>query len=54
MIKLNEESKRHIERNVGLPFDIMVKMSATDIDSFIEKRIGKKLKYFYGYQKYIK
>jgi hypothetical protein len=45
-ISLNEKSKASIERSVGLSFEQIVAMPATEIDSHIEKKIGKKLEFF--------
>ena len=44
MRKLTKETKEHIEESVGLPFDELVRMPLSDITTYIEKRIGKKLK----------
>jgi hypothetical protein len=44
MHQLNENTKASIRRIVGLDFEQMQKMSAEEIDAFIEKRISKRLK----------
>ena len=45
MITLNQTSKKSIERITGLSYENITSMSVEDIDSAIEKRIGKKLKF---------
>ena len=44
MHQLNINTKASINRTVGLDFDRLQKMSAVEIDAFIEKRIGKRLR----------
>ena len=44
MHQLNINTKASINRTVGLDFERLQKMSAEEIDTFIEKRIGKRLK----------
>ena len=44
MHKLNIYTKASINRTVGLDFESLQKMSAEEIDAFIEKRIGRKLR----------
>ena len=44
MHQLNINTKASINRTVGLDFERLQKMSAEEIDAFIEKRIGKRLK----------
>lgn len=43
MHQLNINTKASINRTVGLDFERLQKMSAEEIDAFIEKRIGKRL-----------
>lgn len=43
MHQLSEESKRTIEKNVGIPFDDIVKMDSIQEKVYVEKKIGKKL-----------
>ena len=40
---LSEETKNNIQEDVGIPMDEMLSMSATSIDTKIEKKIRKKL-----------
>ena len=44
MHQLNINTKASINRTVGLDFERLQKMSAEEIDAFIEKRIVKRLK----------
>jgi hypothetical protein len=44
-ISLNQESKRSIEKTTGLSYDQITSMELGDIESAIEKKIGKKLKF---------
>lgn len=43
MYKLNETTKKSVERKTGVKIEEILKLSATDIDKKIETRIGKKL-----------
>lgn len=43
MYKLNETTKKSVERKTGVKIEEILKLSATDIDEKIENRIGKKL-----------
>ena len=45
MLKLRDSTKRHIEKNLGISIDELKRMSHKEYDNFIEKKIGKKLKY---------
>jgi len=42
--RLNEKSRRSIEKKTGLTFDELISKDAETIDSIIEDKIGKKLK----------
>lgn len=42
--RLNEKSKKSIEKKTGLTFDELISKDAETIDSIIEEKIGKKLK----------
>lgn len=44
MHQLNINTKASINRTVGLDFERLQKMSAEEIDAFIENRIGKRLR----------
>lgn len=44
MFRLNERSKKAIQRKLGLDAEAISKMKVEDIDERIEKKIGKKLK----------
>ena len=44
MHKLNTYTKASINRTIGLDFERLQEMSAEEIDAFIEKRIGKRLR----------
>ncbi len=51
--RLNEESKKSIEKKTGLTFEELISKDAETIDSIIEDRIGKKLKNRYRIGNYI-
>ena len=42
---LNKLTQEALFRKIGLTYEQMQKMDAEEIDAFIEKRIGSKLKY---------
>ena len=42
---LNEQSKASIEKVTGISYDDILNMDIGSIDSLIEKKIGKKLKF---------
>ena len=44
-ITLNQESKRSVEKMTGLSYDQIISMEIEDVESAIEKKIGKKLKF---------
>lgn len=43
--ELNQQTRNSLFKKVGLTYEQMQQMDAEEIDSFIEKRIGKKLAY---------
>lgn len=44
MLELNEKTKQYITEHLGLEVSKLSEMSAEEIDNYIEKKIGKKLK----------
>lgn len=43
MFKLNQKTRASIAKSTGLSFDQILSMDAEEVDSHIEKKIGKKL-----------
>ncbi len=43
-IELSPSTKRHISRQTGMDVEDIISKSATSVDSFISKRIGKEIK----------
>ena len=51
---LNKLTQEALFRKIGLTYEQMQKMDAEEIDAFIEKRIGSKLKYGFSLKIIIK
>ena len=51
--RLNDKSKKSIEKKTGYAFDELISKDAETIDSIIEGKIGKKLKNKYKFGDYI-
>lgn len=49
--RLNDKSKKSIEKKIGCTFDELISKDAETIDSIIEEKIGKKLKNKYILEK---
>ena len=47
-MSLSEETKKSIERIVGLPFEDIVKMDILHEKAHVEKKIGKKIGWWEG------
>lgn len=53
MYKLSEKTKRNLSKNIGIPYEILIKMDDDEILSYIEKKNGKKIKYSKSNHKHI-
>ncbi|MBP6429919.1 MAG: hypothetical protein KA273_05920 [Bacteroidales bacterium] len=51
--RLNDKSKKSIEKKTGLAFEELISTDAETIDSIIEEKIGKKLKNKYKFGNYV-